>query len=144
MLQKSDGYIKGSQELIGQARAEFAQGDFRQASEKAWGAAAQGVKALAAERNWNHDTHSLLFDVVGQICDEGRGRQVRTRFRAAHELHINFYENWMEDYEVADSIATVAELLTDLERARQVRQPRFTPRTDRQRSRMERLTGGRS
>lgn len=142
MPQKSDGYIKGSQELIGQARDEFAQGDFRQASEKAWGAAAQGVKALAAERNWNHDTHSLLFDVVGQVNDERRGRLLGM-FAAAHQLHINFYEDWLEPANVQEGIDTVAVFLQRMERARQARQPRFTPRTDRQRSRMERLTGGR-
>ena len=143
MREKSADYSKASQELMQQARDEFAQGDFRQASEKAWGAAAQGVKALAEERDWNHDSHGLLFDVIGQINDEGRGRQVRARFRAAHELHINFYENWLEDYEVAENIDTVAALLPELEQALRAGQPRFHPHTDRQRRRLERLSEGR-
>ena len=142
MREKSADYIKASQELMQQAHDEFAQGDFRQASEKAWGAAAQGVKALAEERGWHHDSHGLLFDVVGQVSDERRGRPVRVRFRAAQELHTNFYENWLEDYEVAESIAKVERLLPELERALRAEQPRFTPRTDRQRRRLERLNGG--
>lgn len=143
MKEKSADYIKASQELIQQARDEFAQGDFRQASEKAWGAAALGVKALAEERHWNHDSHGLLFDVIGQVSDEGRGRRVRAGFRAAHELHTNFYENWLEDYEVAESIATVTALLPELEQALRAGQPRFPPRTDRQHSRLQRLNSGR-
>ena len=141
MREKSADYIKASQELMQQAYDEFAQGDFRQASEKAWGAAAQGVKALAEERGWHHDSHALLFDVVGQVSDERRGRLLG-QFASAHQLHINFYEDWLEPVEVQKGIAAVAIFLQRMERARLARRPRFSPRTDRQRRRLERLNGG--
>ena len=38
--------------LLQEAEAKFETGDFVQASEKSWGAAAQRLKALAMERDW--------------------------------------------------------------------------------------------
>ena len=35
-----------------------------QASEKGWGAAAQGLKAIAEERGWNHNSHTLIVDIA--------------------------------------------------------------------------------
>ncbi len=53
-----------SRRFVRQAQEEFDKGDRLQASEKAWGAAAHAVKAVAASRGWNHNSHRLLFDVV--------------------------------------------------------------------------------
>ena len=47
-------YRAAGRELLAQAKQELAAGDPRQASEKGWGAAAQMVKALAADRGWPH------------------------------------------------------------------------------------------
>ena len=44
-------YRNDSRTLLAQARAELAQGDVRQASEKGWGAAALMLKAIA-ETAW--------------------------------------------------------------------------------------------
>ena len=48
-MQKYVHYSEESQNLLTQAQAELDQGDLRQASEKAWGAAALAVKGVAAE-----------------------------------------------------------------------------------------------
>ena len=52
----SSTYHVASGQLLRQAKVELAAGDVRQASEKGWGAAAQIVKAIAARRDWEHQT----------------------------------------------------------------------------------------
>ena len=51
----SEEYKRTGQRYIQQADAEFEKGDFLQASEKAWKAAAQYVKALSVVRGLDHD-----------------------------------------------------------------------------------------
>ncbi len=68
----------------------------RQASEKGWGAAALILKAVAAERQWQHDTHRMLFANVRRLAGEARNEAVQDGFNAASTLHRNFYEGWME------------------------------------------------
>ena len=46
-------YRNDSRTLLAQGRAELAQGDVRQASEKGWGAAALMLKAIAEQRGWD-------------------------------------------------------------------------------------------
>ena len=53
-------YREAGRHLLAQAHAELEAGDLRQASEKGWGAAAQMVKAAAADRGWSHRSHRDL------------------------------------------------------------------------------------
>ena len=52
----TDDYAALSRRLVRQAQEEFDTGDRLQASEKAWGAAAHAVKAIAESRGWNHNS----------------------------------------------------------------------------------------
>ena len=88
-------YRAASRELLAQASAEIAAGDSRQASEKAWGAAAQMVKAIAQQRGWRHDSHTLLFQTAIRLAEETRDAQITDLFHIAGSLHTNFYENWL-------------------------------------------------
>jgi len=80
--------------LLAQAESELAQGDVRQASEKAWGAAAQIVKAVAQQRSWPHQSHASLYRAVDQLTVETGDQQITDLFQVANALHTNFYENW--------------------------------------------------
>ena len=60
-------YQVASGQLLRQAREEVATADVRQASEKGWGAAAQMVEAIAARRDWEHQGHRELFQVVARL-----------------------------------------------------------------------------
>ena len=68
MQTNADDYAAFSRRFVRQAQEEFDKGDQLQASEKAWGAAAHAVKAVAASRGWNHNSHRLLFDIVDQMA----------------------------------------------------------------------------
>ena len=83
-------YAELSQRLIQQAERELQSGDLMQASEKIWGSVAHAVKAVAAQRDWNHINHARLWDISGQIADEQGRPDFRARFRSADSMHMNF------------------------------------------------------
>lgn len=104
-----------SRQFLRQAQAEFDSGDRLQASEKAWGAAAHAVKAVAQRRGWRHNGHRLLFDAIDKIYEETGDSVIDDAFRIANTLHMNFYENWQSDRLVQDGIEQVATLLEKLD-----------------------------
>ena len=108
-------YRAASRELLAQATRELDAGDSRQASEKAWGAAAQMVKAVAQDRGWQHDNHFLLFQTANRLAEETGDRQIITLMSTAGNLHTNFYENWLPPATVASGIQDVELLLDKLE-----------------------------
>ena len=100
-----------SRRFIIQADAELAAGDLLQASEKGWGAAAHAIKAIAQEREWRHDSHARLFGIVNRLVAETGESDIRELFRAAGEVHKNFYEGKMSKEDIAGSLAQIRTLL---------------------------------
>ena len=107
-------YRAASRELLGQATRELAAGDSRQASEKAWGAAAQMVKAVAQNRGWQHNNHFLLFQTADRLAQETGDQQIASLFTAASGLHVNFYENWLPPGSVEVGVRDMEILLDKL------------------------------
>ena len=107
-------YLQTSRRFIEQAHAEFAAGDMRQASEKAWGAAAQAVKATAEHRGWEHGTHARLFEGVSRISSETGDTEFHVLFHVANSLHQNFYEGWQTEESVQTGILRVNQLVDKL------------------------------
>lgn len=97
------------------ARVYLDEGDLLQASEKGWGAAARMVKAVAEERGWRHTSHGDLFRGVDRIAKATSDAQLRRLFRSASTLHQNFYEGWMSDEMVADTLVDVEEFVRRLD-----------------------------
>ncbi len=100
-----------SRRFILQADAELAAGDLLQASEKGWGAAAHAMKAIAIERGWRHDNHSILFSIANRLALETGGDEIVDLFRTASEAHKNFYEGTMTEEAVTDSLSDIRTLL---------------------------------
>ncbi len=92
-MQETLTYQERSQAFLIKAREELEAGDFEQASEKAWGAAALMVKAVAQMRGERHYAHAHLSDLVDVLADETGDVQLRRLYDAASALHTNFYEN---------------------------------------------------
>ena len=63
-------YREDSRTLMAQARAELASGDMRQASEKGWGATALMLKAIAEQREWDHERHRHFANAAGRLRSE--------------------------------------------------------------------------
>ena len=112
---KVEEHVRISRQFMRQAEEEFAKGDKLQASEKAWGAAAHAVKAVAQQRGWRHDGHRYLFEAIDSIYRETGDPELRGLFGTANSLHMNFYENWQSDDYVQDGMDRVKVLLEKLE-----------------------------
>lgn len=98
--------------ILYQSRAQsyLAQNDLLQASEKGWGAAALRIKNVAERRRWRHREHSDLRRVVDRLATETGAPELLDLFKAANELHRNFYEGWMSRARVSSRLDDVAEL----------------------------------
>jgi hypothetical protein len=110
-------YAAMSRDYMARAENYLRQGDLVQASEKSWGAAACALKSIAEQRGWQHQSHSLLYDISGQVVDELGRQDLRQMFAVARSMHQNFYENWTPEDEVEYGVAKVREYLAELEGA---------------------------
>lgn len=111
-----------------------------QASEKGWGAAAQAFKAIAEERGWNHNSHTLIVDIAQQLADEQGRPDLVSLLAYGQMLHVNFYDDALATDTIRIYLDGVKSLLPELERIRGVTPPEFTPETRDQRNRWRRLT----
>ena len=92
-MQQPATYQQRSHELLAKAYSEL-DTDPAQAGEKGWGAAAEMVKAIAAQRDLYHRTHRALYEIVDALVRETGDEELRRHFDRASALHQNFYENW--------------------------------------------------
>ena len=88
-------HLKLSEKYMREAEDLLANGDYAQASEKAWGAAAQIVKALAAREGKELRSHASLWEYVDELAEKLGEIELRHLWGRANNLHQNFYENWM-------------------------------------------------
>ena len=110
----TQAYQQASEHFLAQARRELAAGDLPQASEKGWGATVQILKAVAEQRGWEHSRHRHHLVTVSRLRSATGDGDIRRLFRAASDLHENFYENTMQAFEVAESLDDVEGLLGKL------------------------------
>ena len=111
---RNQQYQHASERFLAQARRELTDGDLPQASEKGWGAAAQMLKAIAERRGWEHSRHRHHLVTISRLRSETGDGDLRRLFRAASDLHENFYENTMQAFEVGESLDEVEALLDKL------------------------------
>jgi uncharacterized protein (UPF0332 family) len=82
-----------AEKFLREAEELLAKGDYLQASEKAWGAAAQMVKAVAAKKGKELKSHGDLWRFVLEVA--GENNELRRLWHVANTLHQNFYEGWI-------------------------------------------------
>ena len=104
-----------SRELLANARLELDAGDLLQASDKAWGAAAFAVKAIAEKRRWFNDADWKLEKAIGIISTELADSAIRGNYQQSRNAHYNFYHHEYSPWQVANIIADTAELIARLE-----------------------------
>ena len=102
-----------SERLLRHAYIELEKGDRLQTSEKAWGAVAHAIKAVAAHRGWKYDTHSDATRVIVRLVPE-LGERVYLLYRTANNLHRNYYMDVMPLEELRRDLAYVEELVSML------------------------------
>lgn len=70
--------------------------DFIQASEKLWGAAAHAMKTFCIRRGWKHGKYSHLRRAMQRMSERTGDNYWTEGFKAAYNLHLNFYNDDME------------------------------------------------
>ena len=103
-----------AEKFLREAEELLAKGDYVQASAKAWGAAAQIVKAVATKAGKELRSHGDLWLFVSEIA--GEDRELRKLWRTANSLHRNFYEGWMPPEDVRYAIEDVKQFVEQLKR----------------------------
>ena len=141
MTTPNNKYVAMSQEYMARAEDYLRQGDLKQASEKSWGAAACALKSIAEQRGWQHQSHSLLFDLSNQVADELGRPELRDMFVEANSMHQNFYENWMPEETVEHIVGRVKAYLAELESVSPYLPAPFVAETRAQSRRLARLAG---
>ena len=90
---------------------ELGNRDFRQASEKLWGAATQAVMAVAWRREWEYASHRAMQNAVKKLAIETGDHSLQSGFLAAELFHNNFYHGGMEYYEMTNYLELVNDLV---------------------------------
>ena len=104
-----------SDRFLQQAHLEFQAGDLLQTSEKAWGAFAHYVTAVAKKRDWPHSTHrdlNLNASRLIQATDDPSAQ--RLQLMVVNALHANFYQDFLDEDSVLDGLNATGRLLTAL------------------------------
>ena len=115
MNDQATQYAARGRRFLAQASEELDRNDLEQASEKGWGAAAQMMKAAAAERGWRHGQHRVLFDVAQRLAEEAGDDELRSLFHIANGLHANFYEGFMPPQDIEFALGQVNDLVRRVE-----------------------------
>ena len=128
--------------FIRHAGEEMAKGHRLQASEKAWGAVAQQLKAIAGQRGWEHEAHYRLYDIARYLDKEyqTRGRIGSTGLALAAG-HRNFYENDVNEIQLTLALDVATEVVEELEGMRHRPPQPFTISTRSEQGMVRRLTG---
>jgi len=115
-MSKKSEHFNLMQKYLKEAETFLAKGDYVQASEKLWGAAAEIVKVVAAKRGVDLKTHSDLWDFVTKLRIELKDPEISRLFSQANYLHQNFYEGIMPPQAVKDTADAVKEFISKLEK----------------------------
>ena len=109
-------YLRLNNKYLQEAEALINKGDYVQASEKFWGAAAEIVKAVAAKRGIEIKSHGELYRFVSTLREELHEPELPRLFSLASTLHQNFYEDWLPPETVKDHAEAVRELVEKLKK----------------------------
>ena len=136
----ADRHFDSSHRLILQANYELdRKGDRIQATEKAYGAVAHAVKAIAEDRLWRHGSHNLRRTIVNLIALEFDNPDLPPLHAVADVVHDNFFEDKLHSWELRTHFDQIGNLLSALWEIRE-RGPNtdFIPTPDQQQA-IERL-----
>ena len=115
MQEREDQYSKLSDKYLEDAEALLQEGDYVQASEKFWGAAALMVKTVAARRGVEISSHREIRTFVNSLRSERDEPELGLLFSVAADLHRNFYEDWLPPETVADYSQAVKDFVRRLQ-----------------------------
>jgi HEPN domain-containing protein len=110
----TEQHTKLNNKLLRDAKRLLGEEDYVQASEKYWGAAAQVIKAVAAKRGLKIMRHRSISEFVYKLHRELPDQGFWELYRAASELHTNFYEEHLPPDGVVENAKAVEEMIDKL------------------------------
>ena len=113
-----------SRELLAKSRRELDAGDLLQASNKAWGAAAFALKAVAEKRRWFNEADWKLRRVAIVLSDEAADPAILGHYDTCRDAHFNFYRHLYQATDVRRAIAAAEYIIA---RANPTLAPSYTP-----------------
>ena len=122
-------HIAHCRRLLEHAAEMIAQGDRLQASEKLWGAAAHRIKALAAARDWPHQSHADGRAIARHAASRSGRTQIGALFMVAEGAHQNFYEDSWENDDFTAALGELRALIELLDAAERDLPPNLEPPT---------------
>ena len=109
-----------SDRFLRQAEAEFRKGDMLQASEKAWGAVAHFVRAVAEQQGWisgsHRDTNRNALELIRVTPNPD---ELKALLGVVNSLHANFYEDFYEREMVESGIEAAGVLIAEMRAVQQ-------------------------
>jgi hypothetical protein len=120
MGQRVSRYQRLNGKYLNDAEALLKKGDYSQASEKYWGAAAEMTKAYAEKKGRHLKGHADLFEFVEELEEKHPKLGLYHLFLDANHLHSNFYEDDLPPKavnELAKSVKAYIKKLKDLMQA---------------------------
>jgi len=111
---RTDQYLRLNRKYLEEGEELFKKGDYAQASEKFWGAAAEAIKAVAADRGVSLGTHRSLGEFVVELNRERPEWGLVEGFHIANSLHTNFYDDWLPPEMVETGAQRVRDLIEKL------------------------------
>ncbi|MDE2841776.1 MAG: hypothetical protein OXN21_00185 [Chloroflexota bacterium] len=112
--EESERHALISRDFLVKAREELDKGDLLQASEKAWGAAAHAIKAVAEKRRWFSEADWKLRQAALIVEDELDDRFIMGSYSVAREARYNFYLHHYTIREVERAIEAAEDLIARL------------------------------
>lgn len=90
---KRSNYLQSSRKYLDDGESLLKQGDYAQASEKAWGSVVTLLKAIAETKRKRLNTHQAINYFFSEIATELKDQTIHDVCTKANALHQNFYEN---------------------------------------------------
>ena len=112
--EESERHALISRDFLVKAREELERGDLLQASEKAWGAAAHAIKAVAEKRRWFSEADWKLRRIANIVATEQQDNSIVNCYLATRNAHFNFYHHHYDAMDVGFAIAAAVELVTKM------------------------------
>ncbi|MDE0161522.1 MAG: HEPN domain-containing protein [Acidimicrobiaceae bacterium] len=101
------------EQFLAHAEEEYGRGDYLQAAEKAWGAFAHCMNAIAIDEGWEVGSHRKLIANAKRLIDRQpeHAKARRLLLAAVESLHVNFYKEFMSQDAVRDGIDNAGDLI---------------------------------
>ena len=110
-------YRQQSREFLVRGRQYLSAGDWHQAAEKGWGAAAWMAKAVAEAQGWQYKRHDEFFTVINSARQLSGDSRLRTLRDTANTLHGYYYtrKRFLSPVDIGEGLDDVEQLLDILQ-----------------------------